>query len=67
MEIDTENQKQSSMLANDFEPKQRLHTGRLDPALTELEEELDFAKVGRNELCPCGSSKKFKHCHGQIN
>ena len=21
-------------------------------------------KVGRNELCPCGSSKKFKHCHG---
>lgn len=21
-------------------------------------------KVGRNELCPCGSSKKYKHCHG---
>jgi preprotein translocase subunit SecA len=20
--------------------------------------------VGRNELCPCGSGKKFKHCHG---
>ncbi|WP_442112334.1 preprotein translocase subunit SecA [Pseudomonas sp. NUPR-001] len=24
-------------------------------------------KLGRNELCWCGSGKKFKHCHGQIN
>ena len=23
-------------------------------------------KVGRNEQCPCGSGKKFKHCHGNI-
>lgn len=22
------------------------------------------AKVGRNELCPCGSNKKYKYCHG---
>ena len=22
------------------------------------------AVVGRNEMCPCGSGKKFKHCHG---
>ena len=22
-------------------------------------------KVGRNEACPCGSGKKFKHCHGR--
>ena len=21
-------------------------------------------KIGRNERCPCGSGKKFKHCHG---
>ena len=26
----------------------------------------DFEKVGRNEKCPCGSGKKFKHCHGNI-
>lgn len=26
----------------------------------------DGAKVGRNDLCPCGSGKKFKHCHGQL-
>ncbi|WP_448649809.1 preprotein translocase subunit SecA [Pseudomonas fluorescens] len=24
-------------------------------------------KLGRNELCWCGSGKKFKHCHGEIN
>ncbi len=23
-------------------------------------------KVGRNDLCPCGSGKKFKHCHGTL-
>jgi preprotein translocase subunit SecA len=23
-------------------------------------------KVGRNEPCPCGSGKKFKHCHGAL-
>ncbi len=23
-------------------------------------------KVGRNELCPCGSGKKFKNCHGSL-
>jgi preprotein translocase subunit SecA len=26
----------------------------------------DTAKVGRNELCPCGSGKKFKRCHGGV-
>ncbi len=26
----------------------------------------EFAKVGRNEPCPCGSSKKYKQCHGQL-
>ena len=26
----------------------------------------DFARVGRNEPCPCGSGKKFKHCHGKL-
>jgi preprotein translocase subunit SecA len=23
-------------------------------------------KVGRNEICPCGSGKKYKHCHGSV-
>ena len=24
-------------------------------------------KVGRNEPCPCGSGKKYKHCHGALS
>tara|TARA_A100001015_G_scaffold257788_1_gene300602 strand:- start:2072 stop:4633 length:2562 start_codon:yes stop_codon:yes gene_type:complete len=29
-------------------------------------ESIDYKKTGRNEKCPCGSGKKFKHCHGNI-
>ena len=29
-------------------------------------EQTQIKKVGRNELCPCGSQKKYKHCHGVI-
>ena len=29
-------------------------------------ESVDYKKTGRNEKCPCGSGKKFKHCHGNI-
>jgi preprotein translocase subunit SecA len=25
-----------------------------------------WGKVGRNEDCPCGSGKKYKHCHGRL-
>lgn len=27
----------------------------------------DGAKVGRNDLCPCGSGKKYKQCHGVLS
>ena len=26
----------------------------------------NFKKVGRNDKCPCGSGKKYKHCHGNF-
>lgn len=26
----------------------------------------DMPRVGRNEPCPCGSGKKYKHCHGKL-
>jgi preprotein translocase subunit SecA len=26
----------------------------------------DWGPVGRNDPCPCGSGKKFKHCHGKL-
>ena len=36
-------------------------TAMRDPARPET-----WGKVGRNELCPCGSGKKYKHCHGAV-
>ncbi|HEY6455331.1 MAG TPA: preprotein translocase subunit SecA [Steroidobacteraceae bacterium] len=35
-----------------------------DPNATFIRQE---RKVGRNEPCPCGSGKKFKHCHGALS
>jgi preprotein translocase subunit SecA len=26
-----------------------------------------YPKVGRNDPCPCGSGKKYKHCHGKLS
>ena len=28
------------------------------------EDPTTWGKVGRNSACPCGSEKKYKHCHG---
>jgi preprotein translocase subunit SecA len=44
--------------------------GRPQPQAVPLEAQGTFVrgdrKVGRNEPCPCGSGKKFKHCHGAL-
>ncbi len=34
--------------------------GAVDPGNPET-----WGKVSRNDKCPCGSGKKFKHCHGR--
>jgi uncharacterized protein len=36
-------------------------------AREEAELEKRFAQAGRNDPCPCGSGRKFKHCHGHPN
>ncbi|MGI4775505.1 MAG: SEC-C metal-binding domain-containing protein, partial [Janthinobacterium lividum] len=28
---------------------------------------ISWGKISRNEICPCGSGKKYKHCHGSKN
>ncbi len=38
-----------------------------DPRLTGVTQFVrETKKVGRNEPCPCGSGKKYKHCHGAL-
>ncbi|MBX3597423.1 MAG: preprotein translocase subunit SecA [Rhizobiaceae bacterium] len=36
----------------------------VDPAQRDPNDPKTWGKVGRNEACPCGSGKKYKHCHG---
>jgi preprotein translocase subunit SecA len=33
---------------------------------TDLNNSNTWGKVARNEPCPCGSNKKYKHCHGML-
>jgi preprotein translocase subunit SecA len=42
--------------------KTRVSSDSRDP-----EDPSSWGRVSRNEDCPCGSGKKFKHCHGIIN
>ncbi len=50
-----------------MQPRKMVET-RSDPAFAEEAAKAPFSdpKVGRNEACPCGSGKKFKHCHGSL-
>jgi preprotein translocase subunit SecA len=36
----------------------------VDPADRDPNNPQTWGKIGRNEACPCGSGKKYKHCHG---
>lgn len=36
-----------------------------DAALRDPKNPASWGKIGRNEDCPCGSGKKYKHCHGR--
>jgi preprotein translocase subunit SecA len=43
-----------------LEPEPRAAAAVATPFVREM------PKVGRNEMCPCGSGKKYKHCHGAL-
>jgi uncharacterized protein len=46
-----------------FQARRLVQSDMLDDATTFRR---SMPKVGRNELCPCGSGKKFKHCCGRM-
>ncbi|HEV7490417.1 MAG TPA: SEC-C metal-binding domain-containing protein, partial [Rhodanobacteraceae bacterium] len=48
------------LAAGEPEAAPRAAAGPQTPVLREA------PKVGRNDPCPCGSGKKYKHCHGQL-
>jgi preprotein translocase subunit SecA len=57
------------MLEKNYQPVKKMQETRHDPAIDNVVnlDEHSWGKVGRNELCPCGSGKKYKHCHGKLS
>ncbi|MBT5567038.1 MAG: preprotein translocase subunit SecA [Rhodospirillaceae bacterium] len=39
---------------------------RINPKERDSNDPASWGKVARNEQCPCGSGKKYKHCHGVV-
>lgn len=64
-EIESIKKQQQAMLEAQLEEHKRSQQAR---ARTEEQKsqpvQRKTVKVGRNDACPCGSGKKFKHCHG---
>ena len=42
-------------------------TGEVETTVDTATQVAAVARVGRNEPCPCGSGKKYKHCHGKLS
>jgi SWIM/SEC-C metal-binding protein len=47
------------------DPSEPEDTTQLDRLLNPPKPTVSEQKVGRNDPCPCGSGKKYKHCHGK--
>jgi preprotein translocase subunit SecA len=42
-------------------------SGAMSAPVRDPKDPASWGKVGRNEVCPCGSGKKYKHCHGRFS
>jgi len=42
-------------------------TGEVETTVDAATQAVAVPRVGRNDPCPCGSGKKYKHCHGKLN
>ena len=61
-----EQDKQDKLLADDIMKSGLLFTkkGRESLGIKLTPYKREYPKIGRNELCPCGSNKKYKKCCG---
>ncbi|MCA1324470.1 preprotein translocase subunit SecA [Herbaspirillum sp. alder98] len=50
----------------DFDPEAAPEELLAPTVASEAADESEYAKVGRNDPCPCGSGKKYKQCHGKL-
>ena len=55
-----------SNITKDNMPNDDLSRSYVEPEDRNPNEPSTWGKIGRNELCPCGSNKKYKQCHGKM-
>lgn len=56
-----------NLLSNDdYTPNVRISNSSIGPKDRKSSNPSSWGKVARNEPCPCGSGKKYKHCHGTL-
>ena len=48
-------------------PEEQQQAAAAQPAAPSQAKPAPTGKIGRNDPCPCGSGKKYKHCHGAIS
>ena len=52
--------------AGDFSPQALMPSQAMSASARDPNDPSSWGKVSRNEACPCGSGKKYKHCHGAL-
>ena len=65
MESREEHYLQADTASSSIEPSTSPIRNRQSSATIDPENPDTWGKVARNALCPCGSGKKYKHCHGR--
>ena len=67
IQTDSQQQMQKAMDKEQNRQMTAVHEGAItNEESANISDKGIFKDVGRNDPCPCGSGKKFKHCHGQI-
>jgi len=55
---------ESSPTEKTLSPEHNPQQSKIAPGQENIQQPKKAKKLGRNEPCPCGSGKKYKHCHG---
>jgi preprotein translocase subunit SecA len=58
--------RQDPAMGEEAQPQTPAQHGYVAPENRDPKNPDTWGKLGRNEACPCGSGKKFKHCHGAL-
>ncbi len=60
------NKEEIDAVGDDYAANEKDYYDPSSPGVAVKQEPVKVApKIGRNEPCPCGSGKKYKHCHGK--